>query len=211
MLKARSGENLENTEKILNVLKEKVHRYCTPLRLNHIKGVSKLSRELARQYLVDIQETDIAAWAHDMFRDVSSEKLLSMARDYGINISDIEEKKPILLHGKLAAIYLKKHFDVDDEIFEAVYWHITGYPGLSILGKILMVADMAEEGRSFESARIIRTIAKKDLEEAFKNVIRLKVKWAVESGLFIPVELTMTWNYLLGGVSLGGNKGSQKE
>lgn len=211
MLKVRSGESLENTGKILNVLKEKVSRYCTPSRLDHIKGVSKLSRELARRYLVDTQEADIAAWAHDMFRDVGDKKLLSMAKDYGMIISEIEEKRPVLLHGKLAALYLKKHFDIDDKIFEAVYWHITGYPGLPILGKILMVADMAEEGRSFESAGFIRKIADKDLEEAFKNVIRLKVKWAVESGLFIPVELAMTWNYLLGGVSLGGNKGSQEE
>ena len=80
---------------------------CSIARYEHIKAVEKFSINLARIYGLDEKEVSIAAVGHDMFRDFSREELIELSNLLKIKPSVIETANPILLHGKLAAAYLK--------------------------------------------------------------------------------------------------------
>jgi predicted HD superfamily hydrolase involved in NAD metabolism len=164
-------------------------------------GVERLAKEISVVHNSDPFKAALAALSHDLFRDADGDELMRKAVSYGIEPSDIERNFPILLHGKVAACFLNEEFGLQGDVFEAVYWHVSGIPGMCMLGKILMIADNSEESRSFPEALQIRVAAEADLEKSFVDVIRLKITWAVKSGSLLLPETVWTWNELLGGAN----------
>ncbi|MCD6159908.1 MAG: bis(5'-nucleosyl)-tetraphosphatase (symmetrical) YqeK [Kosmotoga sp.] len=183
---------------------------CRSNRIKHILGVEKLIVKLADVYNLDKTSCRMMALGHDLFRDIDGRILLNMANSFNYTFNKLEAEKPVLLHGKLAALYLKRVFNINDEIFKAVFWHVSGHPDLSNSAKALLIADMAEENRTFPEASLIRKNAFDNLEKTYAAVIRLKMSWALKSNQFILPETVNTWNrLLLGGVLIGNYKNSQ--
>ncbi|OAA31220.1 hypothetical protein AT15_06905 [Kosmotoga arenicorallina S304] len=172
---------------------------CSDYRIKHILGVEKFIVRLARFYKLDEQSCRIMAWGHDLFRDLDGKVLLNMASSLGYDFSELEAKSPILLHGKLAALYMKRVFNIEGEVFKGIFWHASGYPELPECAKALIVADIAEESRRFPEAISIRENAFNDLEKTYVAVIRLKMNWALNNNLFVLPETVDTWNrYCMG-------------
>jgi predicted HD superfamily hydrolase involved in NAD metabolism len=186
---------------LTEAVREKAEETCSPERLEHISGVERLAKRLSVVHNSDPFKAALAALSHDLFRDADGDELMRKAVSYGIEPSDIERNFPILLHGKVAACFLNEEFGLQGDVFEAVYWHVSGIPGMCMLGKILMIADISEESRSFPEALQIRVAAEADLEKSFVDVIRLKITWAVKSGSLLLPETVWTWNELLGGAN----------
>lgn len=186
-------------------LKEKTRELCTRKRYEHILSVEKLSLKLGKIYALDREELAVSALAHDMFRDLKGSELLEMASSYALEVTPLECGAPVLLHGKLAACYLRREFKVSESVFEAVYWHVGGKLGISKLGKVLMVADMLEENRIFPGIEELRELAEVDLEKSFLNVIKLKMLWALNTDRFLLPETVSVWNNYLGGACYVSN------
>ncbi|MFW6122024.1 MAG: bis(5'-nucleosyl)-tetraphosphatase (symmetrical) YqeK [Petrotogales bacterium] len=180
-------------------------------RLEHIEGTSRLAESLSAIYCTDVNKTKIASLGHDLFRDIEPGRLLLIFRGYGKKENVFECKKPVLLHGKVAALYLKRQIDIDEEVFNAIYWHVTGHKELSIVGKILMISDIGEENRSFSISKIIRNIAYKNLEEAYKLTLRSKIEWALNEDTFLLPKIVETWNHIIGGAQSACHKGEKKK
>ncbi len=135
----------------LSILQRVVEHLVTSERLKHIRNCERFSLMLAERYGVDELACKIATLAHDMFRDLSLSKLLLLAEIYGVELNDVEKENPILLHGKLAAIYLQKRFDIKEKsVLNAVRYHTSGSPELDTLGKIVFLADSLEFGRVYD-------------------------------------------------------------
>ncbi|MGC9383651.1 MAG: bis(5'-nucleosyl)-tetraphosphatase (symmetrical) YqeK [Kosmotogaceae bacterium] len=168
-------------------------------RLQHILGTSELANTLSIIYGTNSNYAKMASLGHDLFRDIEPYRLLLMFRGYGKKENKFERKKPVLLHGKVAALYLKKRFDIHEDILGAIYWHVTGHKKLSKIGKILMIADIAEKNRPFSVSREIRKIAFEDLDRAYKMTLSSKIEWALKDNSFLLPEIVETWNYIQGG------------
>lgn len=110
-----------------------------------MRSVVEFSRKLGEIYGADLNKIELAALSHDLFRDVPPRKLLKMARAYGLKISELERTHPVLLHGKVAAEFLKRRFNVEDEeVLNAVAYHTSGHVSFGTVGQILFIADSLE-------------------------------------------------------------------
>lgn len=189
----------------INDLELLAEKNCSRRRYEHIKSVERLAVKLAKIHGLEENSLRLAAIGHDVFREFSASALLKLAREVEFTPSPVERSNPILLHGKLAALYIRDRYLLPDDAFEAIYWHVSGHPDLGSTGIVLMICDMAEETRTFPEATIIREFATKDLEKSYLNVIRLKIEWAVKTRKMIVPETISTWNNVLGGISCGTN------
>ena len=121
---------------------------------------------LAMRYGVDIEKARIAGLLHDCAKYLSSEDKISKCESYGIPVSDYERKNPELLHAKLGACFANEIYGVtDSEILSAIIWHTTGCPDMSLLDKIVFIADYIEANRDkAEDLPKVRELAFKDID-----------------------------------------------
>ncbi len=186
---------------LTEVVRDEARKMCSEERLKHVFGVERLARKLSRIHGVNSSKAGLVAVSHDIFRDRDEDELIRLSIFFGIETTEIERTAPVLLHGKIAACYLREKHGIEGDIFQALFWHVSGTPGMTLLGKILMISDIGEEGRTFPEALQIRKAAELDLEKSFADVIRLKIAWAVTTGSLLLPETVWTWNELLGGAN----------
>ncbi|MBQ1729577.1 MAG: bis(5'-nucleosyl)-tetraphosphatase (symmetrical) YqeK, partial [Oscillospiraceae bacterium] len=94
-----------------------------------------------------------------------------------------EEKSAALLHSKTGAAVAKSMFGLTDSVCEAVKWHTTGKPDMSILEKIIYLADFIEPTRSFEGLDRVRLLAYEDIDRAIAEAMRLSLENMGERGV----------------------------
>ena len=85
---------------------------------------------------------------------------------------------PALIHAKLGAYLARCEYRVkDQEIIDAITWHTTGRPGMTLLEKIIYIADYIEPNRKIiPGLEEIRSIVFQDIDRAVylsaKNTVR---------------------------------------
>uniref|UniRef100_A0A7C5VKL8 bis(5'-nucleosyl)-tetraphosphatase (symmetrical) n=1 Tax=Fervidobacterium thailandense TaxID=1008305 RepID=A0A7C5VKL8_9BACT len=185
-------------KKLVNELEEFVRWLVSPERFAHVYGVLEFSIELSKIYTLDPLKLQVMAFAHDLFRDLPTEKLRRMAKAYHLRVPELYWKHPILLHGPLASAFLAKRFKVKDrEVLSGVRYHTSGHPKLGPYGKVLVIADSVEFGREYESVEELRKLAFTSLELAYGEVIRNKIIYAVKNELLLLPETLKTWNSMM--------------
>lgn len=116
-------------------------------RFTHSLGVVKKAVELANIYGLDEEITRKVAIAHDIAKEMTNEEMIEYAKANNIKIDEIETVKPSLLHGKIGADIAAKKFGFTQDMVNAIKWHTTGRKNMSMLEKIIYVADKTEENR----------------------------------------------------------------
>ncbi|PLV60309.1 bis(5'-nucleosyl)-tetraphosphatase (symmetrical) YqeK [Thermotoga sp. KOL6] len=183
---------------VVSELETIVSRILSKRRITHVRSVIDFSKKLGEIYGVDLDRLELAALSHDMFRDIPPRKLLKIAQVYGLEISELERIHPVLLHGKVAAEYLKRRFNVnDEEVLLAVAYHTSGHVSFKEIGKILFIADSLEYTRDFPGVDVLRKIAFRSLEEGFFQVLKNKIFYAVGRDLLLIPETVELWNSIL--------------
>ena len=132
------------TKEIQKDLKNKLK----PARYEHTLGVSDTARHLAEIHGYDSVKAALAGLLHDCAKYMSDDKKIALCREYGISISDAEYKNPSLLHAKCGAILAEHEYQIIDfNILHAIRVHTTGVPDMSLLDKIIFIADYIEPNR----------------------------------------------------------------
>jgi ribosome silencing factor RsfS/YbeB/iojap len=93
------------------------------------------------------------------------EEQLELCEKYNIPLDELERKALKLLHSKTGAAIARDLFGVNDEVFNAILWHTTGKPGMSLLEKILYLADYIEPTRDFDGVDMLRDAVYQDLDK----------------------------------------------
>lgn len=138
----------------------------SPERMAHSVFTAEYLSSFAPALGVDHGESLRAGLFHDLYRDQGPEALWKEARKYRIIISDTQLQEGLLLHGPVAAEWCRRELDVSEAVYEAIYWHTTGRPGLGLLGQALFVADFAEPSRAFPEAEKARRLLHQEGFEA---------------------------------------------
>jgi predicted HD superfamily hydrolase involved in NAD metabolism len=129
-------------------------------RLAHSLGVMRTARDLALLYGADADKAEVAGLLHDNARDMADAELLALCPRIGIVPLEGEARLPKLLHGPIGAKLLRGSYGIDcGEIEDAVCWHTTGRAGMSLLAKIVFVADAIEPGRQYDGVEGARALA----------------------------------------------------
>lgn len=133
-----------NVDKYSDLL-EKLALRMDDNRLKHTISVAETASILADKYDASIDKAYIAGLLHDNAKCKSNDELIKECELFNIEIREPERQNPFLLHGKLGAYYAVNEFGISDEdIINAITWHTTGRPGMSLLEKIVFVADYIE-------------------------------------------------------------------
>ena len=159
-----------NLEKISKKLKKELDED----RYRHTLGVMYTSAALAMRYDVDLNQAQAAGLLHDCAKCIPNDKKVKLCEKYGLPMTNIEKQAPFLLHAKLGAYLADKLYGVDDpEILGAIEWHTTGRPGMTMLEKIVYLADYIEPNRwKAQNLPEIRAMAFRDIDMAVYMTLR---------------------------------------
>jgi len=168
-------------------------------RYKHTIGVAETAVELAALYRADCSKAETAALLHDIAREAGDTELLKLCRERNIEVDEIEKDTVGLLHGKVAASIAHERFGVsDEEVLNAIRFHTTGRRYMTLLDKIIFIADMVEPGRNFPGVEELRQLTIKDLDRAVVAGIDSTIRFVIERGLVIHPNSIEARNTLLG-------------
>ena len=133
----------------LKKIKKKLKNELDESRYEHTIGVMDTAACLAMRYGADLTQALVAGLLHDCAKCIPNDKKLKLCRKNGIEVTPFEEKAPFLLHAKLGAWMAEHEYHVSDPaILSAIACHTTGKPDMSLLDKIVFIADYIEPGRN---------------------------------------------------------------
>ena len=159
--------------KSIEDVKQELEKILSPKRYEHSIGVMEKAIELAEIYGEDKEKAAYAALTHDIAKEMTDEELINYSIENNITITEDDKLIPMALHGIIGSNIVKKKYDFTDEMCDAIYYHTTGRPNMTLLDKIIYVADKCEERtRKSEHANKLREIVKeKGLDEAILFVM----------------------------------------
>lgn len=154
--------------KRISCIREELKKELTEKRYMHTLGVQHTAVCLAARYGEDVKKASLAGLLHDCAKCLPEEMLLQGCRERNLPVTEIEEKHPYLLHGKLGACYAKERYGIrEKEIQDAICYHTTGRPAMSVLEEIIFLADYIEpERRMIPGLECIRIKAFENLSQA---------------------------------------------
>jgi len=157
-----------------NEMVKKLESKLSPKRFVHSIGVEYTAANLAFLYGADVEKARVAGILHDCAKYIPTDEKLKKAKKYGIKPSKCEIANPDLIHGKLGACLAKEKYGVDDpEILSAIAYHTTGHPDMTLLEKIIFVADYIEPNRRIiKDLPEIRREAYVDIDKCIIHILK---------------------------------------
>jgi len=141
-----------------------------------VLGTEQEAIRLAERYGADVEKVRIAALLHDCTKKLEMEDQLELCRHYGIELDELEQKALKLLHAKTGAAIARDVFGVDDEIYNAIWWHTTGHAGMTLLEKIIYLADYIEPSRVFPGVDDLRKKCYEDLDKGLLMGLEMSIE-----------------------------------
>ena len=135
-------------------------------RIAHVQGTEGEAARLARRWGADEEKARRSAILHDCTKYLNMEEQLQLCAKYGIVLDDLERQAVKLLHAKTGACVARDVYGVSDDMYEAIFWHTTGKADMTLLEKILYIADYMEPTRDFPGVERLRALAYEDLDAA---------------------------------------------
>ena len=147
---------------------ESLRSRLSPKRFTHTVGVISEAERLAIYYKQDIEKARIAALLHDCAKEYSADKKRALCRLWGIQLDEVLETGIDLTHSLLGAESAKRDFNIHDpEILQAIRYHTTGHKDMTMLDKIIALADYIEPYRAnWGPTNEMRRLALKDINQA---------------------------------------------
>ncbi len=167
-------------------------------RFNHILGVRDTAEKLAKLYNCNVHKARMAALIHDCAKNMKDEDIISIIKEKGFNLREEDLLAPYLLHGLAGAIIAEDTMDIKDkEILNAAIYHTTGKKDMSVLEKIIYLADYIEPSRDFEGVDALRQAAFKDLDEGILKAFDNTICYVVARGQYLHKDTVEARNYML--------------
>ncbi|MEK4147246.1 bis(5'-nucleosyl)-tetraphosphatase (symmetrical) YqeK [Robertmurraya sp. FSL W8-0741] len=174
-----------------------VREHLTEHRYQHTIGVMETAILLARQYGADEKKAEVAAIFHDYakFRPKEEMKQIILAEKMAPELLQYNSE---LWHAPVGAFLVEKEVGIADmEILNAIKYHTSGRVGMSILEKIIYLADYIEPGRQFPEVEEVRELANKDLQLALIKAVQNTISFLMNKNQPIFPDTFHTYNDLI--------------
>ena len=183
--------------KEMRKLRKKIEKVQDAKRFEHTLGVEYTAAALAMCHGASVEDARLAGLLHDCAKCFSDEKRLYVCEKKNIPITEIEGRNPFLLHAKVGAFLAKEKYGVENrDVLNAILYHTTGREGMSLLEKIIFVADYIEPGRKqAPNLPEIRRLAFQDLDKALLWMLEDTLKYLKRSGGETDPMTELTWRY----------------
>ena len=167
-------------------------------RFTHTMGVAETAVRLAEKWGADEEKAKIAGLLHDCAKNIPSEDAIKYCRENKVFLKDICFHEPSLIHAYLGAYLAKVEYEVEDsEILTAIYYHTTGCDDMSLLTKIIYVADTMEPSRTQAGVEQLRVLAFEDLDAALIRSIDATVRHIINKGGILDCDTIAARNSLI--------------
>ncbi len=181
-------------DKIIEYLKKNLNKQ----RFEHSLRVRDTSIELAKHYGADIYKAKLAGLVHDCAKNMKDEEIINIIEKYGYNIQGIYKRTPNLMHGLAGALIAKHTMGIDDEdLLNAISYHTTGRNNMSILEKIIYIADYIEPMRNFPGVDELRELSSSNLDEALLLSFDNTIKYVITKGQLLHLDTIEARNCIL--------------
>ncbi len=166
-------------------------------RYEHTLGCERAARKLAERFGGDPEKAGVAALLHDITKHLSPQEQLNLCEKYGIIPCTVEKSEPKMLHGKTAAAIAREEYGMPEEICDAIACHTTGRRGMTLLDKILYLADYIEDTRDFSGVEKARKLARQDIDRALLYCYDQTLTDLVERGKLIHSDTVAAYNDMI--------------
>lgn len=151
----------------LKDIQKDLQAILSPKRFRHSRGVAETAKHLAEKYGADANKAYEAGWVHDCAKELSLVDMQHIVQEAGIKADEQLLSSRALLHGPAGSILAETKYGITDSAVQsAVYFHTTGHPDMTLLEKIIFLADYIEPSRDFPGVEKLRKLAEIDLDEA---------------------------------------------
>lgn len=163
-------------------------------RFKHSERVVIRAIEYAEIYNIDIETVKLVAIAHDIAKELSEEENQKYLCDYKIELDNIEKLNKNLLHAKIGAYICKSKYNFTDDMVNSIKYHTTGRENMSMLEKIIYLADATEEGRTYCSTHFI-DIVKENIDKGMVEMSKWVINRLLERNELIHLDTIKCYNY----------------
>ncbi len=166
-------------------------------RFKHSKNVAKEAVRLAEKYGADVKKAEIAGILHDATKETSEQEQMELIDRAGIKLSELERASHKLWHAISGSAFIRVELGIDDEdIINAIRYHTTGRAGMSLLEKVIFVADFTSAERDYDGVDKMRKVADKGLDNAVLEGMSFTISDLSERKLTIAPDTFEGYNEL---------------
>lgn len=181
---------MDSIEKI----KAHIEKNFSEKRKKHTYGVVHTACELAKQYGCDVYKAELAALFHDLYRSIPVNVLNYHVKHLELDSKYIDNAN--LSHGKIAALMIQRDYGItDQDIINAVSYHTTGRANMSLLEKIIYIADAIEPNRNYPGVDELREIVKSNLDKACFMSLSRTIDYVASEGKYLDEDTIRAKNY----------------
>lgn len=182
------------TEEARLLLVQQVQMQMSEARFEHVLGVEQSAIALAKRYGCSVEKASIAALTHDYAKERSADEFRFIIENKGFDLNLLRWGNAIW-HGFVGAYFVEHELGITDhDILEAIRLHTTGAPQMSLLSKIIYVADYIEPGRDFPGVEEARRLAVLDLDQAVAFETKQTLQYLIGKNFPIYPKTIETYN-----------------
>ncbi|SEP88136.1 putative HD superfamily hydrolase of NAD metabolism [Lachnospiraceae bacterium RM5] len=178
---------------------ENLHKELDDYRFIHTLGVAYTASMLAMAYNYNIDDAYLAGLLHDCAKCIPNDEKIRLCEENNIKIDKLEYENPSLLHAKLGEYVANKKYGIENkEILRAIRLHTTGYSDMTLLDKIIYVADYIEPKRDkARNLEYYRDLAFKDLDKTTFMIIEDTINYNKEKGKELIKDTLIAYEYFI--------------
>lgn len=177
-------------------IKEDVKNTLSDFRYQHSLRVAEEAKKLATCYGYNEETAYVAGLIHDIAKDFTEEENWQMIKQYQLNPSLMDEEFKRVAHAEIGAKVAKERYQVSDEICEAVCYHTIGHIPMTILDKIVFVADKIGRECDTPSLKQIKKVAYENLDSAIFLIFKRQEQKLMKIGKKMHPDSIQLMNWL---------------
>lgn len=182
----------------LGTMEKMLEKSLQQKRFQHSVAVRDTAVILARRYGADEHKAATAGLIHDCARKLPKTEYVAVCAKLGIPVDEVERHQPILLHAKLGVHFAREDFGVTDpEILDAIRYHTTGRAHMTLLAKVIYLADLLEPHRDFATVEEMRRQAETDLDGTLLAAYGNTMAYLIGQHLLIHPDCLAGYNELV--------------
>lgn len=176
---------------------EEIKKHLQPERLYHSINVAEEAKKLALHYGADPEKAYTAGLLHDVMKNTPDDVLLNFFRENGIILTKTERVSRKTWHAIAGEAYCRLKLSVtDSEILSAIRWHTTARAGMTLLDKVIFIADFISADRDYDGVERMREKAYVSLESAMLEGLQFTLAELIENGWAVHEDSLAAYNEL---------------
>ena len=176
------GVTRDYRQLLMEALEKTVISLLDPKRVSHVLGCRDTAIQLAKRWGADETDAARAALLHDITKALNGQLQLTLCREYGMILDDFSVMYPKTLHALTGSLVADRIFGENEAVVEAIRHHTTGKADMSLLEKIIYVADYMEPCRDFPGVEKLRELAYSDIDAALQLGLEMTLELLNKQG-----------------------------